>query len=754
MWTPGNASMFGWLLEEKGYNVTTNWNSSLDSGILLGYGILCLFFPMIPLTVGEVSAVQSFVDSGGGLLLVGVDYTTAGWKYTPANLNPVSSSYGIVFNNDTLLGRSLRSSGEISNHNVTLDVLSLHSSCDQLTGCSLNVASPAVSLATIKGKSVLAVSQSGSGRVVAVGSPAPFIEYRHDRGWQVSKDDHFQLTLNIIDWLAGNAHRLVEPLGTAIFRVGAGPSLNSTEIEQYTLFDGVIHDHTTVSDGGDTPPDMVVAGLSASLDFFVVTDHVHMTVGQEGIYGALAAKAYAQTFGLECPVIVGAELSSIQHTIGFPLTANIYTLNQSEGVNSIHAQGGIAGMAHPTMDASEIPVWEAFDTLGYDAFEVTNDGFFQALGESCYSRSFYGASDSHGASGLGYIRDVAFVKNPTGPGGTISGLDLADAVVNRRIVVLDLVNDMIFGQAVWVNRFLEVWNEAETAINNTQSQIESLESGNVSLGLSRMYLQKAESAMEWWNPCAALKAADDALLQTVEGLDLATTAPNLGVVDAKGDVALSIKLTNRHDYGVKLNATPFVNRNMVPDNPSTSIPASPLSTQITSVTGKAAYFGYLNLMVNLHDFNTTEKPGALIMHMGGIISNISMTISNSSQGTAFTIKLIVHRGDNVMITSAKLRYNNGTLYTANLVYDGEGYGLTVGPYKPSVNVTFEFLVDDILGNSFIIDGGIYHILQNVTTTVTTTSTVAPGLGLETIAIIVVGAAAALLVIVVLLRKRG
>jgi hypothetical protein len=142
------------------------------------------------------------------------------------------------------------------------------------------------------------------------------------------------------------------------------------------------------------------------------------------------------------------------------------------------------------------------------------------------------------------------------------------------------------------------------------------------------------------------------------------------------------------------------------------------------------------------------------MHMGGIISNISMTISNSSQGTAFTIKLIVHRGDNVMITSAKLRYNNGTLYTANLVYDGEGYGLTVGPYKPSVNVTFEFLVDDILGNSFIIDGGIYHILQNVTTTVTTTSTVAPGLGLETIAIIVVGAAAALLVIVVLLRKRG
>jgi hypothetical protein len=37
MWTPGNASMFGWLLMEHGYNVSNNWDAPLDSGILDDY---------------------------------------------------------------------------------------------------------------------------------------------------------------------------------------------------------------------------------------------------------------------------------------------------------------------------------------------------------------------------------------------------------------------------------------------------------------------------------------------------------------------------------------------------------------------------------------------------------------------------------------------------------------------------------------------------------------------------------------------
>lgn len=291
MWTPGNASMFGWLLEEYGYNVTTNWNSSLDSGILVGCKVLCLFFPMVALTPGEVTAVWNFVSSGGGLLLVGIDYTTAGWMYTPANLNPVSQTYGITFNKDVLTGVSLRSGGQISDHAVTQDVQSFHSYCDQVYGCSLTVTSPAISLAVMMSKSALAVAQNGSGRIVAVGSPAPFIVYRNDVGWQVNPNDHFQLSLNIIDWLVGNPHRLAQPPEKAIFRIGSGPSLNSSEVDNYTIFNGVIHAHTTHSDGSDTADTMVQAALLTSLDYFVVTDHSHMIVSPDGIYGALEARS-------------------------------------------------------------------------------------------------------------------------------------------------------------------------------------------------------------------------------------------------------------------------------------------------------------------------------------------------------------------------------------------------------------------------------------------------------------------------------
>lgn len=751
MWTPGNASMFGWILGQYGYNVSTNWNYSLDSGILLNYQVLCLVFPMVALTESEVTAVRDFVDAGGGLLLVGIEYTTSGWMYTPANLNPISQAYNITFNLNRVIGRAFRSSGQILDHPVTQDVQSFHSKCDEVWGCSLTVTSPATTIGIINGASALAVAQSGSGKVVAIGSPAPIVQYRHDGGWQLNPNDHFQLTLNIIDWLVGNPHRVVEPPEIAIFRIGSGPSMNSSELNNYTLFNGAIHEHTTLSDGGDAPETMAVAALRTGLDYFVLTDHSHMVVGYEGILGALAARSYAQTYELDCPIIVGAELSSIQHTIGFPLTQNIYTTNQSYGVEAIHAQGGIAGMAHPTMDSSEIPVWLAFDAYGYDAFEVTNDGYFQASGEYCYFRNFYGASDSHSAGGLGYVRNVVFVQNPTGPDGALSGADVADAVVDRRIVVLDLHNNMILGQGIWVDRFLDIWDQAETAINNTRNQIASLEGGGLKVGLSRMYLQKAESAMEWWNPSAALQATHDALLPEVMGLDLNTTAPNLGALAPSSSMALSIKLENRLGYGVELNATPFVSTALVFDHPSAEVIAGPSSTHVTDLTGVTSSFGYTNVMLNLHYFNTTEKPNPIVLQRGGIISSVAVRITNTTQGTSLTIELLVGSRGSLMLANPRISYNNGTPHVASLGFDGEEYYTTLGPYLPGVNVTFQILLDDVLGNSFVIDGGTYRILSNATTTTTTTTVSDPWpliLGIAG-----AGAILAVVVVLVLFRKK-
>ena len=736
MWTPGNASLFGWLLGECGYNVSNNWDTPLDSGILSNYDVLSLFFPMVALTSGEVDAIHSFVESGGGLLLVGIDYTASGWQYTPANLNPISETYGITFAIDSLLGRSLRSSGEIANHSVTQNVSSLHSSCDQVQGCSLTVASPATTLATIRGSAFLAVSESGAGRVVAVGGPAPFLQYRHDRGWQVNPNDHFQITLNIVDWLAGNAPRLVDPPEKAVIKIGPGPSLNSTQLEEYVIFNGAIHDHTTFSDGVDSPEDMVIASLEAALDFFVISDHTHMNVGTEGIYGALAAKGYTDTYGLDCPIIVGAELSSIPHTVGFPLTQQIYTSDIQYGIDAIHAQGGIASLSHPTMDASYVQVWENFGTYGYDAFEVVNDGFFHGLGESCYFRSFIGASDGHQVASVGLVRNVVFVKNPTGPNGTISGSDLADAVVNRRLVSIDLHNGVILGQGVWVDRYLELWTQAENAIADARAEIEAVEGTGTGVGLSRMYLEKAETALDWWNPSRALDAATDAMSETILDLDLAPTEPNLGAISPKSDATLAIRLTNRHDHGVQMNGTPFLSTSLTFDQASRQISAGPDSMTTTDFTATATNFGYVRVLLNLRSLNITEKPGPLILEMGGIVSNISLKTTYDDEGIDVSIKILMRRADSPRIVSAQIVYDDGTgEHTADLVNYGDGYSITLGPYIGAFNITFQIVVDDVLGNTFLIDGGTHEIGRTTTMTWQVELVIAGGLGVMAVVVV-------------------
>ena len=231
IWTPGNASVFGWLLMENGYNVSMNFDESLDSGILDDYGILCLFFPLIELTSSEVAAVLAFVDAGGGLLLVGTQHETGMWKYNSTQLNPISETYGITFNPDKWLGISAVSDGDFTVHQITTDVSGLHSNNDNFAGCTLTVSGTAQTLVTDIGIDVVAIAESGTGRVVASGASAPFMIYERD-SWAVNANDHFQFSLNVIDWLAGNGQRVADPAEKMIFRLTSNSDLSSSEIEE------------------------------------------------------------------------------------------------------------------------------------------------------------------------------------------------------------------------------------------------------------------------------------------------------------------------------------------------------------------------------------------------------------------------------------------------------------------------------------------------------------------------------------------
>ncbi len=711
MWTPGNASLFGWLLAKHGYNVSTNWFESLDSGILDSYDVLCLFFPMAPLNATEITAIQNFVSNGGGLLLVGVDNNPQSWGYSAVNLNPLSEGYGITFNSDALNGIARRSNGEIADHNLTYSVESMYSTNDDLKGCSLTVSSPATSLVTIKGSDFVAYATSGSGRVVAVGSAGPFMQLRSRISNLVDPDDHAQFSLDVIDWLSGNSPREVDTSGKAVIKIRPGPDLNESELADYKVFTGYIHDHTTYSDGQNTAFEMITRAVETAADFFVITDHSYDKPAKNGIYGAIAANAIQDKYDLDCEVFVGAELSAIPHTVGFPLTEQIYATSTQEAVDGIHAQGGIAILCHPTLASKYAAVWEKFEDYGYDAFEVDNMGFFHGLGEQAYFWSFDIASDTHNAKILGNFRNVFFVKSPTGPDGKISAEDIMDAIRNRRNVVVDLYNKLVFGDSVWVDRYLELWDQAESLISTVQSQIDALESSGKSIELAKTYLAEAQNAMDWWNPSRAIELAQNAESELILGFDIAIMNPDLGLIESGSTVTLKLNVTNELSYGVKANLTIYIGTSLVFDRPSLIIEAAPHTSQVMEFNITALDFGYTKIVFNLHDFNTTYQPRPVWLHVSGLISAVNVTEELRDDGIRVTIKLLRGSTDMAYVSSVKIHYrlnDADTIQVVNMENYGDGWGYRLNGMTAGTNITFTIYLVDDFGHTYIIEGS--HIV--------------------------------------------
>ncbi|MHA1934097.1 MAG: hypothetical protein ACW97A_02340 [Candidatus Thorarchaeota archaeon] len=748
IWVPGNASMFGWILMKEGYNVSNNWNEPLDSGILDNYDVLALFFPQVEFTSGEVTAIHDFVDNGGGLLLVGVDTNPSSWNYTVDNLNVISEPYGITFNSERLFGQAARSSGDIVEHPITQDVSSLSLHASGLWGCSLNVASPAISLATRSESPILAYNDDGNGRVVAVGYSGPFLEYRHFPREQVESDDHFQFSLNVIDWLTGNDPRKVDAEGTAVITVGPGPDLNSTEIEEYQMFDGVYHDHTTVSDGQNTPFDMLTRAVDISLDWFIVTDHSYETPVQNGIVGALAVESLKDRFGLNIHISIGAEISRTPHMVGFPLTENIFTSDAQYAVNEIHNQGGIAIQCHATLSRNHANGWAWFDEYGYDAFEVNNDAYLLGEGEGGYYRPFVAASDGHSARDLGIMRNTVFVKDPTGPNGTISDQDLMDAILNRRIVCTDKVNDWVYGQEVWVNRYLEMQDDAEAAIADATEEIEQLEGEGENLGLSRLYLAQAESAFVDWNHARALEAALDAVDSFSLGLDMDLEQITIGVNDPNDSVNIPITITNNHTFAVALNCTPYISTGLTMDQVYQSIEIGPESEQTTTFTATTTDFGYNRIAFYLGAFNSTEKLLPVTFVMGGLIDASSSETIDEDDGKVVRVELLTHSSDANWFSSVQIHYDDGTTTdTMDMEFEFTLYSADLGPYTSSVNITYQIEIVDHIGNVFTIDGSHQIVIADPTTT--------PDGSIIYLAIAgAIGAVIVVMIVVMMIRRRG
>lgn len=165
-----------------------------------------------------------------------------------------------------------------------------------------------------------------------------------------------------------------------------------------------LHCHTTASDGVVPPEELVTIAEHLGLDVMAVTDH-------DTIDGALRARDHALATGARVEVIVGMEVTTRRqdHVVGLFLErAPRIFRSVPDTVDEIHAQGGLAVVAHPFLglpsSISPDRLRDALRRCRFDGIEAENPymrksardrlaAFLQDHSQGVGAR--VGASDAH-----------------------------------------------------------------------------------------------------------------------------------------------------------------------------------------------------------------------------------------------------------------------------------------------------------------------------------------------------------------------
>ncbi len=139
----------------------------------------------------------------------------------------------------------------------------------------------------------------------------------------------------------------------------------------YARISGAVHVHTSLSDGGGTPMEVVAAAKAAGLGFVAITDH-----------NTLDAKPH-EGYRDGVLVIVGSELSTTAGHIlalGIPDPVFRFSGDAADGLEDVRDLGGFAFATHP-MSARPDFRWTGWDRPGPWGIELLNgDSQWRAAG--------------------------------------------------------------------------------------------------------------------------------------------------------------------------------------------------------------------------------------------------------------------------------------------------------------------------------------------------------------------------------------
>ncbi|MDB4998756.1 MAG: hypothetical protein JWM74_6188 [Myxococcaceae bacterium] len=219
-------------------------------------------------------------------------------------------------------------------------------------------------------------------------------------------------------------------LGAALLAIGlAGGALSDPSGEAvarpvvmrggYRVLEADFHAHTTFSDGGLSPFDLVVMAERRHLDVLAVTEH-------NAVFPAKMARAFSRAVGGPV-IVVGEEVTTSRyHLIALGLEdAVVARQPPADVVDEIHARGGFVIAAHPVkhfqsallplrdrLDGAEVMHPLAFADRGGDWRWTDMRAFYMDQAGSPapdHVLTAIGSSDYHWASVLGLVRTWVFI---------------------------------------------------------------------------------------------------------------------------------------------------------------------------------------------------------------------------------------------------------------------------------------------------------------------------------------------------------
>ena len=178
-----------------------------------------------------------------------------------------------------------------------------------------------------------------------------------------------------------------------------GPPLD----DGYVRVAGAVHVHTSLSDGGGTPQEVVSAARVAGLAFVAITDH-----------NSVDAKAF-EGYHDGVLVLVGSEISTTAgHVValGVPDPAYRFSGDALDALQDVRDLGGVAFAAHPFSPRSDF-AWSGWELPGPWGMELVNgDSQWRAAGwgRQLRTAALYAANPTYALLGSQTPPDEALAR--------------------------------------------------------------------------------------------------------------------------------------------------------------------------------------------------------------------------------------------------------------------------------------------------------------------------------------------------------